>query len=139
MIERFVQRFDAARADLRTGFREKPPESYSEIVERVIRVLGVEDDNDYTPDPERITRIDHGHYQGTIVFVIGAQGYQPDVYWYVRMAYGSCGGCDAFQSAMDASDYDYDSNKLIMSESTLSMLMALALHVVQRMKQMDDE
>lgn len=50
-------------------------------------------------DKERITKIDHGDYQGTLVFVVGAEGYQPYDYWYVKVGYGSCSWCDALEGA----------------------------------------
>lgn len=62
-------------------------------------------------DHERVTRIDHGHYQGTLVFVVGGEGYQPYRHWYVKVGYGSCSGCDALESARDECSWDYDTNQ----------------------------
>lgn len=147
MIPAFVNIFDANRKALREGFALNPPEGYSDLVLRVVKMLNesIEARNtasngalfDALPDPERITTIDHGHYQGTQVFVVACTGYQPSTYWYICVSYGSCGSCDSFQRAMDeSSEYDGNGNK-VLSESTLDQLMLLTLHIVQAMKQMD--
>lgn len=139
MIPAFVNIFDANREVLRERFSNDPPGSYSDLVTSVVTLLFDESGDSYggCPDPERITTIDHGHYQGTQVFVIACTGYQPSTYWYVRMSYGSCGSCDSFQGAMDdSSEYDDNGNK-VLSETTLDQLMLLTLHIVQSMKQMD--
>lgn len=72
------------------------------------------------PDPERIHQIDDGDYQGTLVFVIGAQGYQPSTYWATSVGYGSCSGCDALEDAWGYGDqHDYEG------------LYSLTLHMLQ--------
>ena len=35
--------------------------------------------------------------------MIPEEGYQPSDYWYVRVSYGSCCGCDTLQSITDCS------------------------------------
>lgn len=134
MIQEFVALFDANREALYEDFRKNKPDSYLDVVKRVVTILSKGEDYD-RPDPERITMIDHGHYQGTQVFVIGAQGYQPSTYWYVRMSYGSCSHCDTFQAVME--DWPWNDNEEVPVKC-LNGLMTMALHVVQRIKQMDD-
>jgi hypothetical protein len=123
VIQKFVDRFDSKRATLLAKYSAAHPSGYDEIVADVVRAIA--DSNEYeTPDADRIVKIDHGDYQGTLLFVIGASGYQPSTYWAVKVGYGSCSGCDTFQSicsytggtpsADQANDY-----------------MTLALHVVQ--------
>jgi hypothetical protein len=69
------------------------------------------------PDPGRIHQIDDGDYQGTYVFVVAAQGYQPSTYWATKVSYGSCSGCDTIQAIWDGEgEEDY---------------YTLALHMVQ--------
>ena len=48
-----------------------------------------------------ITMIDDGDYQGTLLFLIPFNTYQPSAYEYLmtHVYYGSCSGCDALQSA----------------------------------------
>ena len=49
---------------------------------------------------ESITEIDDGDYQGTLLYIIPEQWYQPSEYQYFMtyIAYGSCCCCDLLQS-----------------------------------------
>lgn len=51
-------------------------------------------------DTERITEIDNGDYQGTLLYIIPEQCYQPSEYQYFMtyIEYGSCSCCDLLQS-----------------------------------------
>jgi hypothetical protein len=69
---------------------------YDGLVEYLVKLHASKDEYEGM-DPERITAIDHGDYQGTRVFVVGGKGYQPSRYWYVKVGYGSCSGCDAYE------------------------------------------
>lgn len=133
MIPEFVQRFDERKDDLRARFSAAQPDTYTDIVRKVVEVIrGNEDSWEERPDPARIHQIDDGDYQGTLVFVIGADGYQPSAYWYVRISYGSCSGCDTLEAIRCYSDEP-------PTPDQVDQYMTLALHVVQRMKQMDGE
>ncbi len=55
-------------------------------------------------DPERIQEIDWGNYQGTLLYVIGAEGYQPSEFFTMVVDYGSCSGCDTLQSILNEKD-----------------------------------
>jgi hypothetical protein len=123
MIKRFVKAWDERKQELREQWSVKVPRSYGEIVEEVVKLLS-SDDEYRSPDPSRITRIDHGDYQGTEVYVIGASGYQPSKYWWVMVSYGSCSGCDTLEAIRPFSDE-------AITKSQLDQYMNLALHVVQ--------
>lgn len=64
-------------------------------------------------DVDRITQIDDGGYQGTLLFLIPFDTYQPDMYEYLMtyVNYGSCSGCDTLQriQAMGSDVYDESS------------------------------
>ncbi|HSH24992.1 MAG TPA: hypothetical protein VLA13_05585, partial [Massilibacterium sp.] len=90
-----------------------------------------EDDYSGTPDPERIHSIDDGDYEGTLVFVIAEKGYQPHEYWYVRVWYGSCSGCDTLQRLEGRGD------EIPVEE--VKGYMTLSLHVIQQLKAMGGE
>lgn len=75
-------------------------------------------------DPDRIHRIDDGSYQGTLVFVVGSTGYQPDDYWYTMVSYGSCEGCDTLMAACGYENPKWEE------------IYTLALHMMQRLKPM---
>lgn len=130
MIPEFVQRFDASRNALADRFRSERPSEYSAIVKMVVEALASNADR-HEPDPERIHEIDDGDYQGTLVYIIGAKGYQPSDYWSVFVSYGSCSGCDTLQSVL----YDNTDG----SDEQVAEYMMLALHIVQGMKKMESD
>jgi hypothetical protein len=105
---------------LEEALRKSPPGVYKDVVARVVEVIGGVDYDD--PDPDQIHEIDDGDYQGTLVYVIGAGGYQPSTYWAVSVGYGSCSTCDTLQGVLDEPD-------------PVPGLMTLALHVVQGLKE----
>lgn len=127
MIEKFVTRFYENRDEIKMRFAEKQVDSYNELVKIVIECIT---DSSYYPypDPDRIHVIDDGDYQGTMVFIIGAAGYQPHEYWSVKVGYGSCSGCDTLQAI---SNYGHESP----TEEQINDYMTLALHIVQGIKE----
>jgi hypothetical protein len=130
MIQKFVDQFKARESELRAIFAKEHPGDYEAIVKAVVSVVGDQDDY-HRPDPERIHCIDDGDYQGTLVFVIGATGYQPSDYWFVKVSYGSCSGCDTLQAI---SDYSSESP----NEEQIKDYLSLALHIVQGLKVLGD-
>jgi hypothetical protein len=127
MIAAIIDRFESQKSVIRAAFAAERPSSYLDIVTAVVKAL--HDPEEYrSPDPDRITQIDHGDYQGTLVFVIGCTGYQPSTYWGVTVSYGSCSGCDTLQAI-----HDYGSDK--PTDSELDQYMTLALHIVQGLKE----
>lgn len=71
---------------------------YSYLLELVVKYILNDEDNEYsgTWNSEKITVIDNGDYQGTLLFLIPANTYQPSEYEYLMtyVNYGSCSGCD---------------------------------------------
>jgi hypothetical protein len=131
MIKEFIERFEVNKNILRTAFAEAHPDSYKEIVQGVIRAIQGESEYD-APSPNRIHEIDDGDYQGTLVYVIAAGGYQPDDYWYVKVGYGSCSGCDTLQAISGYSDEK-------PNDSQIEQYMTLATHILQGLKKMGDD
>ena len=125
MIKAFVDAFMERKGEIRAKWQNQAPSGYADIVKSVVEILP-EAGWYEAPDPERIHFIDDGDYQGTLVFVIGAQGYQPSRYWSVMVDYGSCSGCDTFQDICGYSDEP-------PTEEQLDDYMTLALHIVQRL------
>lgn len=78
-------------------------------------------------DIDKMTIIDDGHYQGTLIFIIPEDTYQPcaDEYLYTHNYYGSCSGCDALQHA-----------QTLEFNKCLDDIMTIALHLVENFKQM---
>lgn len=75
-----------------------------------------------------MTVIDNGDYQGTQIFLIPMETYQPSVedYVYTNTYYGSCSGCDTLQAIQS---YDYNE---LPNEEQIKDYMTLALHLLQK-------
>ena len=86
----------------------------------------------YRFDTENILVIDD--YQGTQVFILHREQYQPSVedYVYTNTYYGSCSGCDTLLSINEYEDG-------LPSESQINDYMDLCLHLLQRCHYMIDE
>lgn len=127
MIDKFVEKFNKNKESMENSLKEKHPDEYKDLVKVVIQNINVKDDYD-EPDPERITVIDDGEYQGTLLFIIGAKGYQPSKYWSVYVNYGSCSGCDTLQGIREYS-------RKSPTDEQVKDYMTLALHIVQGIKE----
>lgn len=134
MIQELVNKYMANKHHIEAAFTEKHPDSYADLVRIVVSAITAENDyEDLNLDPERIHQIDDGDYQGTLLFVIAAKGYQPDDYWFVKVNYGSCGGCDTLQGIRENSTDDSANARAIAA------YMQLALHIVQGIKPMQED
>ena len=74
--------------------------SYKYLVELVVKhILNDSKEDDCEWNVSKITEIDDGDYQGTLLFVIPKDRYQPQEYEYLitYVGYGSCSGCDTLQ------------------------------------------
>ncbi len=123
MIKEIVDKWEANKELIRQAFILKQPENYGELVGTVIAHIT----NDVGPDPQRIHEIDDGDYQGTLLYVIASKGYQPDSYYYCKISYGSCSGCDTLE----------DIKECMSGDKKIEGYMQLALHVVQNLKEME--
>lgn len=130
MIKEFVELYLKRKSELEELFRAKHPDDYKEVVKNVITVLKTDDYDSISPG--LIHEIDDGDYQGTLVYVIGAEGYQPSDYWYVKVGYGSCSGCDTLQAIREYSDEP-------PTQEQIKDYMTLCLHIVQGLKKMGDD
>jgi len=133
MIKEFVDRFMENKDALRAKFEADFPGTYKDIVKAVAESITSEEYTTHDIDPERIHEIDDGHYQGTLVYVIAEKGYQPSDYYYVKVDYGSCSGCDTLQH-IESQHYFADDKK-----ESIDDLMTLALHIVQGLKMLGEE
>lgn len=131
MIEAFTKAWFANLHTMREKFTAKHPDDYKEVVRAVVEMLAASSTDYEKPDPERIHEIDDGYYQGALVYVIGSTGYQPSRYWYVKVSYGSCSGCDTLRSICGYNDAP-------PNDTQVSAYMTLALHIVQGLREMGD-
>jgi hypothetical protein len=134
MIEKFVLQWEKNKHLIQRVFELKHPESYKDVVHAVIDSLYDEDSDDYyeRPSSTRIHEIDDGDYQGTLLYVIGASGYQPSTYWYVKVGYGSCSACDTLKGIRN---YEDDTP----TPEQVKEYMVLALHIIQGLKLMGED
>jgi hypothetical protein len=100
-----------------------------DVVKAVIETLS-RGEKDGWPDPKIIHEIDDGDYQGTLLYVIPKIGYQPSIYWYIKIGYGSCSACDELHHIRN-----YSSDKPTAAQ--IHDYMTLALRIVQGLKLMD--
>lgn len=73
--------------------------NYLDIVKLTVEnILNYNGDIEWNID--NITEIDNGDYQGTLLYLIPSNTYQPDEseYLITYVGYGSCSGCDTLQS-----------------------------------------
>lgn len=133
MIDEFVAAWEKRRNEVEAVFFEKHPEEYIDVVRAVVSILSDAYDYDYeSPDPSRIHEINDGDYQGTLLYVVGANSYQPSVYWWVMVDYGSCSGCDALEGIRSCGDDPPTAGQV-------EQYMTLALHIVQKLKRLDGD
>lgn len=81
----------------------------------------------------RLHVIDDGDYQGTIIYLIPEDYYQPNSFNYVWtcVEYGSCSACDTIQGIIK---YDYDQ---LPAEQQLKDFMTLCLHILLHCKKLN--
>jgi hypothetical protein len=127
MIQEFVKVWDEHKSDIEAKLKTAHP-SYTDLVKYVVEMLHDHLDEYGAPDPKRIHAIDDGDYQGTLVYIIAASGYQPSTYWAVKISYGSCSGCDTLQAISDDSS-DSPSDKQVKD------YLGLCLHIIQGLKE----
>lgn len=80
----------------------------------------------YNIDINNIIEIDHGNYQGTLLYLLPFDTYQPSHYQYLMtyVDYGSCSVCDTLQSIIN---WDEEPP----SEQQLDDLMTLCCHILE--------
>lgn len=100
---------------------------YKDIVKMTVEKILNDGNGDISWDTEKITEIDNGHYQGTLLYLIPEETYQPsaDEYLMTYVYYGSCSGCDTLQNIKYCSDD---------TEETIKGYMTLCRDIIMNMK-----
>lgn len=135
MIKNFVEAWDANKDKLQEYFRTHQMSEYGDykslvkllfecVVDPYLSSIGLR-----THNTNWITIIDDGDYQGTQIFAIPLDVYQPcyEDYVFTYQYYGSCSGCDTLLAIRGYSDGLPDENQV-------SEYMTLCLHLLQRCK-----
>ena len=140
MVKEFVKQWDENKYKLEEYFKNTRMEEYRDYEDIVVKIFELcitstvkaYDHGGFNLD--NITVIDDGDYQGTQIYIIPIDTYQPSVSDYVMTHnyYGSCSGCDTLQSI-----HEYEDG--LPSDEQVKELMTLALHLVQKLKWLVDE
>lgn len=140
MIKEFCLAWEKNKDKLEEYFRTTKQDEYDEyktLVGLLFDIVvnpefGDWDNNKF--DTKNILEIDDGDYQGTEIFILHKNVYQPYIedYVYTSTYYGSCSGCDTL---MRISEYDDG----LPSESQVNDYMDLCLHLLQKCHYMIDE
>ena len=86
-------------------------------------------------DFKSITQIDNGDYQGTLLFLIPRNTYQPSEYDYLitYVGYGSCSGCDTLLSIQNSENCAY------LNKQQIKDFMTLSKDIVMNMRRLYNE
>ena len=137
MIDEFVEKWYKYKDDLENYFTKTKQEEYSKygyIVKALFKYI-INKDIEYGKyDIEDIKIIDDGDYQGTQIFILHKDTYQPDIdeYVYTSVYYGSCSGCDTLLSI---SGYVDD---VLPTEEQVKNYMTLSLHLLQKCRYFEE-
>jgi hypothetical protein len=134
MLKVLYKKWEKNREALKTAISRIPNVSqleYEDLVKLTFSTIYNDGDDTDIPyglqrlDCEQITRIDNGDYQGTLLFLIPFDTYQPSESEYLMtyVGYGSCSGCDTLLSIIDWGDKS-------PNESQVSDLLALCKDIV---------
>lgn len=112
--------------------------SYEKILKAIIKYVLNKTDDYWNTYDTKIKVIDDGEYQGTQIFIIHRNVYQPSVndYLYTYVYYGSCSGCDTLQSIEYSAD-NYGEG--LPTKKQVKDYMLLALHLVQNLKTLKEQ
>ena len=145
MIKEFVRYWEEGKENLRDYFKKTKQEKYSEYKDLVVVLFeyvinpGIQCDSAHTCcydayDTKKLTVIDNGDYQGTLLFVLPKATYQPFVndYVYTSVCYGSCSGCDTLLGISGYSDG-------LPNKNQIDDYMTLCLHLLQNCRFMENE
>lgn len=141
MVKEFVERWDKNKDKLEEHIKTHimgEYDDYGDLVKLLFDIVINPPINTYNNaqfDTKNIEELDDGDYQGTLVFILHKDLYQPSVgdYVYTSVGYGSCCGCDTLQAI-----HMYDRDKL-PSEEQVKDYMLLCLHLLQNCHYMGGE
>lgn len=135
MDKEIIKRWENGKENLMEWFKNTPQseyDSYQSVVLALIRHCLNFGDNEILIS-EEFDVSDHGDYQGTQIFLLHEDIYQPSTsnYYIFDNYYGSCSGCDTL---LGISEYEEG----IPTKEQVDKYMKLCLHIVQRMKRLSD-
>ena len=143
MILDFVNYWESNKGILEDHFRKTKQEEYGDYKD-LVRLLfdlvinpGIKSTNSMSCifNIDTIVILDNGDYQGSEIFILHKDCYQPGVtdYIYTYVYYGSCSGCDTLQGIQS-----YSSLNDKPTEDQIMDYMTLCLHLLQSCVYMRD-
>jgi hypothetical protein len=136
MLQDVIKQWEENKHKLEDYFRTTKQDEYDEyekIVKKIVEIISTDGYNGCDYDATKITVVDNGSYQGTLIFLIPTDTYQPSIedYLITHTYYGSCSGCDTLQGIIG---YNWE----LPYEEQVKDYMTLALHLVQKMYRIKD-
>lgn len=146
MIKEFVQAWDKNKDALRDYIKTHKQEEYCSYIDLVKLLFDIvinpevedrrgSDDFIFWSrfDTEHIHEIDDGDYQGSRIFLLHENAYQPSPgeYVYTSVYYGSCSGCDTLLAISEYGDG-------IPDDGQVDDYMTLCLHLLQKCHTMNE-
>lgn len=137
MEKEFIKQWEENKHKLENYFRttnQSEYNQYKEIVTKIFELCITKASKYVGFNIKNMTVINDGNNQGTEIYIIPFDNYQPDIngYVYTHTYYGSCSGCDTL---MNISDSCYG----LPSEEQIKEYMILSLHLVQKLKFLNKE
>lgn len=140
MIEIFVKAWDKNKSLLEEHIKKQNQEEldYATLLKWLINIVinpYIDETDSFIRkfDSDKIHVIDDGNYQGSQLFIVPTNIYQPEPkdYIWTYQYYGSCSGCDLLESIRE-----YDEG--LPTEKQVKEYMMLELHLLQRCRWMID-
>lgn len=133
MIKYCLQQWNANKNKLQEKFENQKGwnrRNYENLVVEVVKTI-LNIGSEFTWDSDHITEIDDGDYQGTLLYLIPRDTYQPSEYEYLitYVNYGSCSFCDVLQS-IQSGHYNDD----YLTETQVKDFMTLCKDILTNMK-----
>ena len=138
MIKGFIEKWLKYNKDLESYLRnhnQSEYATYEQLVEILIKEI-INKDEEFecnTYNINEIVVLDHGDYQGTQIFILHKNVYQPEPcdYIYTNTYYGSCSRCDTL---LQISNYDTK----LPNEHQIKGYMNLMLNLLQKFRRIEE-
>ena len=143
MVDKFIRAWEANKRKLAVRISKATDHyrfDYEDLVQLIFEVVinpylkeHAENNREDGFDVKHIHTIDDGTYDGTKIFFLHKNTYQPNAgdYIYTSVYYGSCSACDTLQGIQD---YQYDAGE--PNEAQVKDYMRLCLYLVQHIHEM---